>query len=316
MRASSPASKGILASLAAFALSVALVSPVGAADTTLRVATTPIDVGAEVYYAQEMGFFKKAGLDVQIQTISNGGAIAAAVASGAIDVGQGNVLSLIEAYRRGIPVTIVAPAGRYSAEKPTTQLVVAKSSTIRSAGDLNGKTVATNGLRNILELGTDAWSAKNGGDYHSLKFVEVPFPEMGAAVGQGRVQAAAIAEPSLAAAKAGDARVLGDLFTAIAPRWLIGAWFTTPSWVKSHPDLARRFDEVMRETAAWANANPERSAEILAKYTKVPLPVVRRMARSVYSERTDPAEIQPVIDAAAKFGFITGGFSASEMIAH
>jgi ABC-type nitrate/sulfonate/bicarbonate transport system substrate-binding protein len=72
----------------------------------------------------------------------------------------------------------------------------------------------------------------------------------------------------------------------------------------------------MRETAAWANANPERSAEILAKYTKVPLPVVRRMARSVYSERTDPAEIQPVIDAAAKFGFITGGFSASEMIAH
>lgn len=303
------------------ALALSLVSlpyaPVAAADTTLRVATTPIDVGAEVYYAQEMGFFKKAGLDVQIQTISNGGAITAAVLGGAVDVGQGNVLSLIEAYKKGLPVTIIAPAGRYSAEKPTTQLVVTKDSAIRNASGLNGKVVATNGLRNILELATADWSAKNGGDPKSLKFAEMPFSEMDPALTGGRVQAAAIAEPALDAAKRkGDVRVLGDLFTAIAPHWLIGAWFTNSSWAKSHPDLARKFEDVMRETAAWANKNPEKSAAILAKYTKVPAAVVQHMTRSVYSEKTDPAEIQPVIDAAAKFGFIDGGFSAATMIYH
>jgi NitT/TauT family transport system substrate-binding protein len=308
-------SQRFLVGTLAFALVAFACAPAGAADTTLRVATTPIDVGAEVYYAQEMGFFKKAGLDVQIQTISNGGAITAAVIAGSVDIGQGNVLSLIEAYKRGLPVTIIAPAGRYAAEKPTTQLVVAKDSPIRSAADLNGKTVATNGVRNILELATDDWSAKNGGDNKSLKFAEMPFSEMDPALVQGRVQAAAIAEPSLDAAKRkGDVRVLGNLFTAIAPHWLIGAWFTNSSWAKSHPDLARKFEDVMRETAAWANKNPDKSAEILAKYTKVPVSVVQHMTRSTYGEKTDAAEIQPVIDAAAKYGFIDAAFPASAMI--
>ena len=62
--------------------------------TTLRIASTPIDVGAEVYYAQALGMFKQAGLDVQIQSIDNGAAIAAAVAGGAADIGQSNVVSL------------------------------------------------------------------------------------------------------------------------------------------------------------------------------------------------------------------------------
>lgn len=306
----------LLGALAAVLLSASLVSPVGAADTTLRVATTPIDVGAEVYYAQDMGFFKKAGLDVEIQSISNGGAIASAVVGGAADIGQGNVLSLIEAHKKGVPVAIIAPAGRYAAEKPTTQLVVAKDSPIRNAAQLNGKTVATNGLRNILELGTVAWSAKNGGDVKSLRFVEMPFSEMNAAVQQGRAQAAGVAEPALDAGKdKGQTRVLGDMFSAIAPHWLIGAWFTNSEWAKAHPDLVKRFADVMRETAVWANKNPEKSAAILAKYTKVPLPVVQHMTRSQYGERTDPAEIQPVIDAAAKFGFISGAFPASELIA-
>ena len=52
--------------------------------TTVKVATTPIDVGAEVLYGIDMGFFKQHGLNVDVQFIDNGAAIASAVASGAI----------------------------------------------------------------------------------------------------------------------------------------------------------------------------------------------------------------------------------------
>jgi len=50
---------------AAFAAVAALLlvpqgTPAGAQDATLTIGTIPIDATAEVYYAQEMGFFKKA----------------------------------------------------------------------------------------------------------------------------------------------------------------------------------------------------------------------------------------------------------------
>jgi len=54
--------------------------------TTVHVMTVPIDAGAEVYYAKELGFFAKAGLDVDIQPAANGGAAAAAVAGNAVDI--------------------------------------------------------------------------------------------------------------------------------------------------------------------------------------------------------------------------------------
>lgn len=302
--------------LAALALCLTAGAGSASADTaTLRIATTPIDVGAEVYYAQDMGFFKKAGLDVQVETISNGGAIAAAVASNAVDIGQGNVLSLITAYRRHIPITVVAPAGRYAAQRPTSQLLVAKNSPIHSAADLKGKTVATNGLQNILVLGVDAWVGESHGDPTAVHFLELPFPDMEGALAQGRVDAAFMAEPSLSAAKH-TMRVVGDPFTAISPDFLIGAWFTSTSWAQAHPDLVKRFQAVMRETAAWANAHPAQSAQILAKYTKISPDLLRTMARASYSPDVDPRQIQPVIDAAAKYGIIDGGFPAASMIYH
>jgi NitT/TauT family transport system substrate-binding protein len=119
--------------------------------------------------------------------------------------------------------------------------------------------------------------------------------------------------PSLSAAKH-TMRVAGDPFTAISPDFLIGAWFTSTSWAQAHPDLVKRFQAVMRETAAWANAHPAQSAQILAKYTKISPALLRTMARASYSPDVDPRQIQPVIDAAAKYGIIDGGFPAASMI--
>jgi ABC-type nitrate/sulfonate/bicarbonate transport system substrate-binding protein len=305
-----------LLALAAFALGLSAGTGPAAADTaTLRIATTPVDVGAEVYYAHDMGFFKEAGLDVEVETISNGGAIAAAVASNAVDIGQGNVLSLITAFRRHIPITIVAPAGRYAAQRPTSQLLVTKNSPIHGAADLKGKTVAINGLKNILALGIDSWVGQNHGDPGEVKFIELPFPDMEGALAQGRIDAAFVAEPSLSAAKH-TMRVAGDPYTAISPDFLIGAWFASSSWAQAHPDLVQRFQTVMRRTAAWANTHPAQSAQILAKYTKISPDLLKTMARSTYSADTDPKQIQPVIDAAAKYGIIDAGFPAASMIYH
>jgi ABC-type nitrate/sulfonate/bicarbonate transport system substrate-binding protein len=65
--------------LAAVALNTGHVAQ--ADDTTLKIATLPIDPTAAIFYAQELGYFKKAGLNVEISSFTNGGASGAALAA-------------------------------------------------------------------------------------------------------------------------------------------------------------------------------------------------------------------------------------------
>jgi ABC-type nitrate/sulfonate/bicarbonate transport system substrate-binding protein len=56
-------------------LAAASSSTVARAATALRVATLPVDGTALVYYAKDLNYFQDAGLDVAIQSITNGAAI-------------------------------------------------------------------------------------------------------------------------------------------------------------------------------------------------------------------------------------------------
>ena len=279
---------------------------------SLKLATTPTDIGAQPFYATDQGFFKAAGLDADTQVIANGSSIAAAVASGAIDIAQSNVVSLAIAHERNVDLVVVAPAGIYSSKEPTSAIVVAKSSPYKAAKDLNGKTLACNGLKNISQIGPEAWLDKNGGDVTSYKWTEMAFPQMPPALEAGRVDAALIAEPELSTSLQHGNRVLGYAYDAVAPTFLIGAWFTTGAWAKAHPDVVKRFQKAMALAADWANKNRAQSAQILTKYTKIV--VEPEMKRTTYGAKLEPALMQPLIDASAKYGAIKAIFPATELI--
>ncbi len=205
--------------------------------TKLTIATTPIDIGAQPFYAQDQGFFKAAGIDANIQIISNGGAITAAVVGGSVDIAQSNIVSLAAAHEKGLDLVVIAPAGAYSSKEATTACVVAKNSPIKTAKDLNGKVFAGNGLKNITQIGAFAWMTKNGGDPSTTKFVEMPFPQMAPRAHcrphrRGRARRAR----SQRRTRRRHVRVLGNCYDGIAKNFLIGAWFTTAAWAKAHPD--------------------------------------------------------------------------------
>lgn len=298
-------------------LSVFIVSLSGtrpaSADESLRIATIPIDVGAEAFFADAKGFFKQAGLDVRIETMPNGSAIAAAVASGAVDVGFSSLVPLAIAHAKDIPITVVAPAGLYTSTAPTSACIVSAHSSIKTAKDLTGKTFATNGLKDIAEFGPRAWIDDNGGNSKAVNFVELPFPAMPAALAGGRVDAALAAEPVLDEAKR-STRVLANCFDAIGSRFLIGAYFSTVAWARTHPAVLHEFQAAMRETADWANAHQPESAVILHDYTKIPLAVAQSMTRAVYAKRAEPALMQPVIDLTARYSAIPATFPAADLI--
>jgi NitT/TauT family transport system substrate-binding protein len=266
----------------------------------IRVMTVPIDAGAEVYFAKDMGFFAKEGIDVDIQPAANGGASAAAVAGNAVDIGYSDMVSIASGFGRNVPFLVVAPAAVHESTAPVNLLLVTANSTIHSAKDLDGKVVAGSGLGTISGYGPRLWLEANGGDLATVKFVELPFPQMQPALDAGRVDAVMIAEPFLTVARKTE-RVLASPYDTIGKTFLISAYFTTSNWAKDHPDLLNKFTTAIREAAVWANANHAKSAEILLKYAKIDPELAASMTRARYGERLSPALMQPVINMAAKY---------------
>jgi NitT/TauT family transport system substrate-binding protein len=292
----------------AFALLVAALPFSGApasraADAPLAVVNLinlPADNSAEVYYALELGYFKDAGLDVHITPMTNSGAIIAALAGGGADIGNSVVGSVADARGKGIPVLFFAPAGLSDIASPTAALVTAKDSPLKTAADLSGKTIAVSGLNDLTYFATRGWIDKNGGNSAAVKFIELPFPTMAAAVISHRVDAAYTVEPFYAANES-DLNLFARASTGVAPRYMATGWIATESWLQTHADIALRFAAAIHRTALWANAHHQESAAILVKYIKVDPAVAARMYRVPYALTLDPRLIQPPIDTAAKY---------------
>jgi NitT/TauT family transport system substrate-binding protein len=293
---------------------LATAAPLGAsAATAVRLTTLPVDGTALAFYANDLNYFQDAGLDVTIQTVANGAAITASVISNSIDIGWSNIISLAAAFKRGLPVSIIGAGGMSVNGSLATQLMVRKDSPIHTAADLSGKVIGTTGLADVGQLAPELWVDKNGGKASAVKFVEVPFPQLPAALEAGRVDAAWLAEPFIHAAEP-FARTLATCFDTVAPRWMLGAWFATPAFISANRGVVDVFRTVITKTATWANANHDQSALILAKYSHLDPAVVKAMHRITYATHPEAALIQPAIDLAARYGAIPASFPAQELM--
>jgi NitT/TauT family transport system substrate-binding protein len=299
-RATIPAIAAALVTLVAFSASAPTVAQ---STATLRIGMIPIQPAAGVYYAQENGFFAKAGLNVEITQNPSTPALASAVLSGTYDISYATVATLATAHSKGLPFVMIAPGISDSSVHFGGAIMVSMTSTLKTAKDLNGKTLGAAGLNTIAEYLPRAWIDKNGGDSSTVKFVEMPFPVTADAIAAGRVDGAYMVEPFVTIAELkhlAKIMTLGD--DAISPsEYLATGWFTTAEWAKAHPDAVLRFQRAMAEAAAWANANPDKVAPILAKDLKVDPALVAQARKPYYPDKMLPAQIQPWIDITAKY---------------
>lgn len=289
--------------MTAGALLPALARPAHAQDLpVVRVAFLPFSYSAQVLYAQDMGFFKKAGISVDLQSIAYGAAVATAVASGAVDIGIATITTLAIAHSKNIPFIIVSPAAEYIAAQPAAGwLFVGNQTTIQKGADMNGKTVGTPGLATMGEYGVRAWVDANGGDSNTLKFVEMPFSQMPAAFATGRIDAAFVGEPFITETRK-VARALTTEMDTIGPAYVITAWFANAPWVNAHPDLAARFDGAMRDADVWAAKNPAKCIAILAQRFKLDPATISPAGLPTFPARMTPALIQSEINMTARYG--------------
>ena len=249
---------------AAAAATVLPVATRAQTPVTLKIGIIPAEICGQVIYGVEAGYFSRAGLDVQTQTFPSGGAIASALAGGALDIGMVDLTSMINAHVRGIPFVALAPGLVNSSEAPTFAIVVRGDSDIRAAKDLNGKSVGVNGLNNIAQVSAMAWIDNNGGNSKTREIRQI------AAAGQSsrsqggndrrltRYRAVSHLRP-----RSGLSRVLhggqADRIALSARRFLLNA--------RLGATQQRRRGEFISvcETSVWANANHQLTARCWPK---------------------------------------------------
>jgi NitT/TauT family transport system substrate-binding protein len=305
----SPRSRMLVAA-AALVLALGLGAGGSAADLEpLRIVVIPTEVGAGAYYADDLGYFKDAGIDAQITAT-------AAVISGAADIGFSNTFSLAIAHDKGLPVNILTGSDLHRSTNPSQGFLdVLKGSTIHTGKDLDGKTVAVPGLGTGTYFALRNWIDKNGGDSSTVKYVEVPIPAIADAILTGRVDAGSLDASNAYAARSKAAlRQIGNTYDSIAPMFVAGAWFASPDWIAKHPDLARKFIAVFQRVSLWANAHPDDVVRLYAKHSAFTVDDLKLSPRAQLEPSTDTALIQTVIDVSLKYGAIKKSFAAADLL--
>ena len=277
----------------------------------IRIGHLPIEVCAELFYAKELGFFKKAGLNVELQEFTSPGATASALLGNSIDVAILDTVGVLIAHSRNIPIVFLASGELFDEHAPNYGTIVPADSPIRSARDLSG-TFAVSSLNGIATLGIQTWVDRNGGDSKRMKFVESPVPLMPDLVARHTVDGAVPVEPFIHIALNKGLRALLP-HNGLAKSYETSGCVATRQWAEAHSAEAAALTRVLYDAGRWSNRNREASIPILSKYLRLSPSIILGMSRGVFSESTNLSVVQPVIDAAVTYGMIPKRFPASEI---
>lgn len=188
--------RGFLKESAGVGASAAIISAIGQAgfsadalaDDKVRVGYLPVNVMLPVY-AKGVGFWKKAGLDVELYRAPGGPAILQALASGSVPVGDIGIGPAIVAATRGLPFYYLTLASVMTPSHPLDRIMVKKDSPIQKFTDLKGKTLAINQRGTMPDAALGAAKAVFGLAKSDIKIVPIPYPNMAQVLQQGQVDA-------------------------------------------------------------------------------------------------------------------------------
>lgn len=266
-------------------------------------------------YGVSSGIFRRYGLDVSVAAANSGAATSAGVVGGSIDIGKASLLGLIAGHTKGVPFTLVAPASMYSSAAPVAGTLVRSDSGIRTARDLTGKTVSVQSLKGFLQVSLMKWIDEHGGDSSSVNYIELSPSAASAALLAGRVDAATLANPTLAAAlNSKKARVFAWSCDSVGKYYLQAAYFTTTDFAAKNADAIARFARAVADSSTYTNAHPAETVDMISKFTGVAPDDVTNMTRVTCGIKLDPAQIQPVVDLAVKYKIVPTRFDARELI--
>jgi NitT/TauT family transport system substrate-binding protein len=270
---------------------------------TVTVAALPLIDCVALYIARDRGLFEKEGLDVRIQQVQQSLQALPALAKGQIDmVASANYVTYMQAHEKGtLDIRIVAEAIR--AAPRMMEVLVSKDSDIKTVADLEGKKLAVNVLNNVQSLTFDEILAKQG--VGRPVYRAIPFPQMGAALDKGQVDAVHAVEPYDSAIQDElKARVLIDGSSAPVEAIPLSGYVSTSKYADGNGKTLAAFQRAIKAAVRIAEEDPSVVRETLPTYTKVTEKQAESIDLPVFPPTMDATQLKRLTDLMEKHGML------------
>jgi len=283
-------------------------------QTHVTIGLIPVLDPGLVFIALENGYFKDHGLDVELKSGIGGATNATAMAAGDIDVGFGAYATILQAQNQGIlDVAIIAEAAR--ATKGLAGIYSLSDSGVDGPTDLIGNRLALAQVRTLPDLVSQVVLEDLNVDYGAIKRVEMPYPDMGAGLARGDLDAAWLTEPFITLLKK-DYKVneVVDAYSGPTEGLAIAGFYTTKRFAKANPTTIASIKAALAEAAEFAKSSPNETRKLLQVYTKLPDDVMSAVTLPVFPVDIDVDKIRVNVDLMVKAGYLKKSIDIDSLV--
>jgi NitT/TauT family transport system substrate-binding protein len=257
----------VTAGLLAFVTAAVPLQSAAQAKLALGTAKDP-NLAAQIAVASAKGFFRDAGVDVDVKYFPSGGDLMTAVVGGSVGLGSSGATPVTTLRSRPYPIKIVAQIADISGAQ---QIIVKRS--VKSPDELYGKKIA-------IMRGTGSEALFNsfvkayGFDASKVELVNMAPAEMLASFARGTVDAISVWEPNTTRArKTSNGKVLvsgtkSNIPGKEGPRRIYGdhaVLFATETFLKEQPKVVRAVLNALAKADEFIVRNKQETTAILAK---------------------------------------------------
>lgn len=302
------------AALAGGALALGLMTGLALAqEKPLRIAYAAVGSFEPFFIAERNGWFKEAGLTVELLEGGNPQENMARLMSGEVDLAGSGSTPAIAAVAGGAPVKIVF-ANQNIGEVPTTGLIVRADSPYQSITDLKGKTIGVQGLQGTGALLINRSFRDAGMPADSAKLIHMPPETHVDNLRNGNVEAVVtFALFYELAASNPEFRVLEEAYQTVrgAPGIV---------YVSSKRAIAERADDiatlvkVLDRASRYANENPEVVRAIDRDLSRLPPKYLDTRTITPASVTLDVGALEKLAEDMHAFGWIARAPTADELL--
>lgn len=271
-----------------------------------------------VYAGLKEGFFKKQGLEVEIQPVANVAAAISSVQGGTTDFGFSTSVSLFQAVDSGIPISIVAPFagiapnyyenmknGVKGFTTEVTALVAAPGSGIKTPADLVGRNVAVADARGQAELTTRYVVKEAGGDADKVNYTVMTFPDSLNAFKAGKVDAIFTVDPFLKQAVEAGGEIISWPGVETFHEGPTSAIISSNKFIAAEPETVARFSCAIQASNEFANENHDAVRNATAEAQGVDPATLAKATVPYFYSTADIAGLERFAGIMHEFGFVT-----------
>jgi NitT/TauT family transport system substrate-binding protein len=281
--------------------------------TKIKIGAMTILDSAPVHIAAQKGYFKDEGLEVELETVTGAATAIPKLISGDLALTYGAYVPVLQAQAKGTG-DFKFVADSYQTADKIFVIMVKAGSAIKEPKDLAGKKIATNTKNSITDLLAKSALDTAGVDSKSIQWAEFPFPDMGARLQAGDVDAAVVLEPyvTLAERSTGATPIL-DTSSGPTADFPISGYTTTAKFAQENPKTIEAVRRALTKASAEAR-NRATVEEAVIKYAKIDKEVAALVRIGTYPTSLDRTRLQRTVDLMKKYDMLSKDINVDSMI--